>query len=306
MHFSLPVFALCLIAPLAAEERATKGVDLTLVPERGTIAAGETVTVALKIHHQPHFHTYWQNPGVAGVPTTLDWQLPAGFTAGPVQWPAPEKTFMATHPVHGYERDVMLLVDITAPAQLPAGPVELKAKAAWMACADGCYPGKKSLSVTLGTGVAGVVDAASAAEFAKARAELPQPLQGWKAELVSAAGGAKIQLHLTPEASGPAKLEGLYFFSSDGQVSSDQPQQVTRNGDGSVDLTAVRSEYSPKGGKTLPGVLMTTTSFSAGGPAYASISPAYATGKDDSSADEKDTASTAPSAAPKECDCEKP
>ena len=38
---------------------------------------------------QKGWHTYWQNPGDSGLPTTLEWKLPAGVEAGPIEWPAP-------------------------------------------------------------------------------------------------------------------------------------------------------------------------------------------------------------------------
>ena len=46
------------------------------------VAPGKPVWLGLAIDHQPHWHTYWKNPGDSGLPTTLQWQLPAGVTAG--------------------------------------------------------------------------------------------------------------------------------------------------------------------------------------------------------------------------------
>ena len=52
---------------------------------------GRTVWLGLRLDHAPHWHTYWSNPGT-GLPTTLEWKLPAGWTAGgfdDAAWPAP-------------------------------------------------------------------------------------------------------------------------------------------------------------------------------------------------------------------------
>ena len=51
------------------------------------IAPGQPVWLGLAIEHQPHWHTYWKNPGDSGLPTTLQWELPAGVKAGEVEWP---------------------------------------------------------------------------------------------------------------------------------------------------------------------------------------------------------------------------
>ena len=54
------------------------------------VVAGKPVWLGLKIEHQPHWHTYWKNPGDSGLPTTLEWTLPAGVAAGEIQWPTPK------------------------------------------------------------------------------------------------------------------------------------------------------------------------------------------------------------------------
>ena len=36
------------------------------------VSAGQPLWLGLKIEHQPHWHTYWKNPGDSGLPTTLD------------------------------------------------------------------------------------------------------------------------------------------------------------------------------------------------------------------------------------------
>ena len=42
------------------------------------VTPGKPLWLGLKIEHKPHWHTYWKNPGDSGLPTTLDWQVPAG------------------------------------------------------------------------------------------------------------------------------------------------------------------------------------------------------------------------------------
>ena len=55
------------------------------------VAPGQTVWVGLQIRHQPQWHTYWKNAGDSGLPTTLQWTLPAGLTAGDIAWPLPQQ-----------------------------------------------------------------------------------------------------------------------------------------------------------------------------------------------------------------------
>lgn len=57
---------------------------------------GQTVWVGLQIRHKPEWHTYWKNSGDSGLPTQLQWTLPAGVTAGEIQWPLPQKIRIGT------------------------------------------------------------------------------------------------------------------------------------------------------------------------------------------------------------------
>jgi len=75
--------------------------------------------------------TYWINPGT-GYATKLDWKLPAGWTAGEIQWPAPSILRDHTGAVvgNGYNDEILLPVTLTPPADLKRGEkVELNASA---------------------------------------------------------------------------------------------------------------------------------------------------------------------------------
>jgi DsbC/DsbD-like thiol-disulfide interchange protein len=58
---------------------------------RGAGVPGKPVWVGLQITHKPEWHTYWKNSGDSGLPTVLEWTLPAGVTAGDIAWPTPQK-----------------------------------------------------------------------------------------------------------------------------------------------------------------------------------------------------------------------
>lgn len=263
-----------LISPVFGDE-ATVGVDLALISEVSSIAPGKPFTVALKVHHHPDFHTYWQNPGIVGVPFAVEWKLPEGFSAGPLQWPAPQKVDMAGHPAHGYERDILLMTEITPPAGVASPRLQIQATASWMACAAGCYPEKKKLTLDLPAAPEATVDPAHAAAFAQARAELPRPLEHWNVSLESSADAAEIRVKFTPADDKARDPGSVYFFSSDGQISSDPPQRIETLVDGGFRLIAPRAQYSPKSRATLPGVLRGERAFSEGSGVCATVEPAY-------------------------------
>ncbi len=165
----------------ASPSVAQPHVTAELIPEVTTVEAGKPFSVALHLHMDPGWHTYWINPGDAGLATTISWTLPAGFTAGPVEWPVPEKHAMGPLMTYGYGGDVYLLTTITPPAtgELPRH-FDVKAKATWLVCQEECIPGKAELSTTLDSGSMNLrLPADNSDFFAAARARLPVENTVW-------------------------------------------------------------------------------------------------------------------------------
>jgi thiol:disulfide interchange protein/DsbC/DsbD-like thiol-disulfide interchange protein len=116
------------------------------------IQAGTTFWLGLQIEHQPHWHTYWQNPGDSGLPTRLNWQLPAGLQAGEIAWPLPKKIPIGTLANYGYEGRLLLSVPITVGAhfKFPAtGGLPLRLQADWLVCRQECIPQEGQFELNL-------------------------------------------------------------------------------------------------------------------------------------------------------------
>ena len=229
------------------------GLEISLIAEIASITPGMPLTVGLHLDHFPGFHTYWRNPGMVGMETSLDWKLPPGFTASEIRWPAPENTFMNQYPCHGYERDVTLLVTITPPKAIATKEVTLSAETGWMCCAKGCFPGFETFSLTLPVRDQPVTAPDHQALIAKAQKELPATDHAITATLLSAVDAPIIKILFTSPR--PLPRDDLYFFSNDRQISSEHAQKFQPQDEGSLLLTVPRSEFSPEKKTTIPGVL---------------------------------------------------
>jgi len=239
---SLIAAALLAAAPAAVHAAPVKTghVEAELVSERSAIVPGEPMTVALRLTMDRGWHTYWQNPGDSGLPTTLAWKLPAGMRAGSIQWPAPQALSVGPLVNFGYEREVLLLTDIASSADVAGEPaVTLAARADWLVCKEVCIPEGADLTLSLpvapkgGAAAAAQADSRWAASIAKTRASFPRPLQGW--DVSAKARGSTVDLSLTPAAGAavPADLGKLRFFAYNaGQIESSGAQQLTRDGSG--------------------------------------------------------------------------
>jgi thiol:disulfide interchange protein DsbD len=170
------------------------------------VAPGKPLWLGLKIEHQPHWHTYWKNPGDSGLPTTMEWQLPAGVTAGDIQWPTPKKLPIGPLMNFGYEGTLLLPVTVTVPAGFQGDALDVKLNAEWLVCKDVCIPESGEFTLRL---PAQAATGGHAALFASAQAALPQVVAGAKAS--AAVDGQTLTLKVS---SLPAAWQGkeLSFF----------------------------------------------------------------------------------------------
>ncbi|MEO7346526.1 MAG: thioredoxin family protein [Opitutaceae bacterium] len=247
---------------------APSHVQASLVAADTSIQPGTAVTVALRLVHDPHWHTYWVFPGT-GLPTSLDWKLPAGWKAGDIQWPAPHvlKDSRGNIVGNGYEGDIVLPVTLTPPAALqPGDKIELKAIADWLMCEDVCIPGSAPVALSLSvSGDAPKPDPQFGEIIRTTLAGLPRAESGWKTSATH--DGTSVTLRIVPVG---APLEGarpdkLHFFSDDGFVAYDKPQQIAPDGRGGFALVAPISSDADKAIKKLSGVLISESGWLAGG-----------------------------------------
>ena len=89
----LPTLFLALTVLAGADAARSSGPVVTTPQVRAELVAhapegvlpGKPLWLGLKIEHKREWHTYWKNPGDSGLPTKLNFTLPEGLQAGPVQ-----------------------------------------------------------------------------------------------------------------------------------------------------------------------------------------------------------------------------
>jgi len=118
---------------------------VTLVTDTDQATAGRPFKAALRLRLAPGWHTYWQNPGDAGVAPELSFDPVRGTVAGPIDWPAPEQVAEGPLITFAYEGDVLLPVSVT-PGE---GPTALRAHASWLVCKNVCVPEEGDFSLDL-------------------------------------------------------------------------------------------------------------------------------------------------------------
>jgi thiol:disulfide interchange protein DsbD len=228
----------------------TELVEAELVAERGAPEPGKPLTLALRLRAAKGWHTYWRNPGDSGQPTSIEWQLPQGYRAGPIQWPLPEKLPIGPLANYGYENEVLLLTDLEVPGGA-AAPARFAARVKWLVCnPERCIPESAELQLSL-AGPAAPTPWAQA--IAYARETLPEAAGAdWKLQAHGGAGGVRLEI------AGPAAFSAktLHFFPyEEGKVRHAAAQALERS-DGGLRLFVPAIEQPVGGFERLHGVLV--------------------------------------------------
>ena len=169
----------------APEPTGESLVKTEFLADTDRVVAGQPFRVAVVLTVAPEWHVYWKNPGESGAPVAVDLQLPEGFTASALEWPAPEVFIHPGETTIGYSGTAILMATVTPPATLPAtARHEFKAGLTWLVCKDKCLFGRRDHALTLpvnATGEPRPADPRLAA--AKARQTKPATEVGIEARL---------------------------------------------------------------------------------------------------------------------------
>lgn len=147
----------------------TSRVTATLVTSTDAVRAGDAFQAGLRLQLAPGWHTYWRNPGDAGIAPELAFQLPSGSSASSINWPTPERVAEGDLTTFAYRGQVLLPVQV-----MPgSSPLTLKAHASWLVCRDICVPEEGDFTLDLPDGVP--APSAQAAMFAATASRTPAP-----------------------------------------------------------------------------------------------------------------------------------
>src|SRR5665213_982888 len=120
----LLAFLLFLCARSSSQPVRTQHLTVELVTETSTIAPNHDFLAGLHFVLDKGWHIYWINAGDAGQPPRVDWQLPAGITAGALQFPAPQRLPLGPLMDFGYENEVLLPIPMLANGAIKPGSKE--------------------------------------------------------------------------------------------------------------------------------------------------------------------------------------
>jgi thiol:disulfide interchange protein len=209
-------------------------VTVSLLVPPNEVYPSENFTAGLEFQMEPGWHVYWVNAGDSGEPPAVKWKLPAGISAGALQFPAPKRLPLGPLMDFGYEGQVVFPIPMQVAGDFhPSGrQAVLGGHVSWLVCREVCIPGKTDLSVTR-TAVSSApqqppTDAAAQALIAQFQARLPKPLpSGDSARFQQTPKGFELQV-----LTGSRQTAGQFFPLDQTVIANAAPQPAKPLADG--------------------------------------------------------------------------
>jgi thiol:disulfide interchange protein DsbD len=123
-----------------------------LLAEHDGLSAGSSSKLALQILLEEGWHAYWRNPGDSGAAPIVEWQLPKGYQVSDLNYPLPHRIEMGQLTAIGYEKELLLWVDLAVPQseELHRGELrKIQISAEWLVCKEECVPAFFDETLTL-------------------------------------------------------------------------------------------------------------------------------------------------------------
>lgn len=231
MKTILPFLSRCvalLLLALGASTASAAHIAVKLVAESSQPAPGARSAVALSMTPEATWHGYWENPGDAGAPVTVEWSLPPGVTIGAFRYPVPERLIVSGLMNYVYERPYALIAPLSVGKSVAPGTrLRVTGKLRWLACSPTiCVPEQGTVALDLVAGN-GAVQPAMRQSFDGWRAKLPLPL-GQTASFEKRGESVRIAI---PFPRGRPVAKPYFYPSTDGVIDYAAPQAVSRRDD---------------------------------------------------------------------------
>jgi len=89
------------------------------------------------------WHIGARRPGVVGIPTTLEWQLPKGWSVANEMWPAPEAAPVGRDSAFTYSGRFSVHASLVGPRATASEPIQVVVS--YGICREMCIPGQVAL-----------------------------------------------------------------------------------------------------------------------------------------------------------------
>lgn len=128
----------------------TDKVSADIITSSDEINPRQGIDLLVKLQMHKDWHTYWNNPGDAGLPTKIEWKIPENYEIFKLGQSIPAKFTIDELVQYGYD-DTAYLKYRLKPKGEPKkfyGVEDFQAAVSWLACKDECVP--ESVDISFG------------------------------------------------------------------------------------------------------------------------------------------------------------
>lgn len=250
----LTLAAACSHAPQTAQQTQTPPTysKASFVVEQSTVQPGSQANLGIKFVTDGGWHIYWQNPGDSGEPPRIQWRLPAGVTAGTLQWPVPRRMKNPAGTDYGYEGTTILLTSLQIPSTVqPGTTIQVSGDLRWLVCHDICVPQRAEPSIPIRIANETSLDPAARLLLQSAADHMPKPLPAsFRPSVTSSPDSLRLSL-----VSSEPITQAEFFPSEAEQIDNGAPQALATRA-GVLRLTFKKSENLRQDPQHLRGVIV--------------------------------------------------
>ncbi len=137
IRFICSVAAVLIIQFVVFSDEDNKA-QISLLTETNDVS--EPFYIGIYFEMQPEWYIYWKNPGDAGIPVGVEWNLPDGYRVSELIYPTPGRFDTQGLISFGYKDEALLFVKVTPPVNnnINSEPV-ISADVSWMVCKESCF-----------------------------------------------------------------------------------------------------------------------------------------------------------------------
>jgi DsbC/DsbD-like thiol-disulfide interchange protein len=266
IRFAILVFVFAATLPilLLSKDPKPKAEDLVkieLFTDHVKALPGSTFLLAVKFTIQKDWHTYWVNPGDAGLPTVVELDLPQGWHSSEMIFPIPQKIKFGEFANYGYEKEVMHMMAVTIAPTAVHGNVKIDALIKFLVCKEECLTGSKKQSFSINISHMHELNIEKLPLFGQFTSELP--IKEHPVNAAASIVGDRLTLNLSGELH---HFKNLTFFPiEEGYMVNGAEQKLTKAGI-STTFGLELDQYREANPERIKGLIVSDTEIITGKP----------------------------------------
>ena len=251
---TLKIHFFLLIVSLQLYGQQPTAANAEIVVDSYSLKKSRSVPIGILIELEKDWHIYWRNSGDTGIPTSIEFDLPEGISIKEIQWPVPKVFEFDGLASFGYEKQVLLIAELTIPENFELTLVSVTAKIRSFICKNVCIPFNTTVSEEIILINNFQADDNASILFAQTRKNLPEVTNDF--ELSFTADEDFITLIIQALNLDLTKINSLYFLPYDNGIFKNTAEQNFNVNDDRIELKLEYDHFKTEKVRELLGILV--------------------------------------------------